>query len=57
MRLVEASEDLLREQGILVMAVLVMSHNVGSLALFQKAGYSEIDSGIHYLTKRESEDA
>jgi ribosomal protein S18 acetylase RimI-like enzyme len=57
MRLVEEAEALLREQGIPVTAVLVMSHNAGSLALFQKAGYIEIDSGIHYLTKRESEDA
>ena len=56
-RLVEASEALLREQGIPVTAVLVMSHNAASLALFQKAGYSEIDSDIHYLTKRENEDA
>jgi ribosomal protein S18 acetylase RimI-like enzyme len=56
-RLVEASEDLLREQDIPVIAALVMSHNASSLALFQKAGYGEVDSGIHYLTKRESEDA
>ena len=55
-RLVEAAEVLLCEQGIPITAVLVMSHNASSLALFQKAGYSEVDSGIHYLTKRESED-
>ncbi|MBN1979494.1 MAG: GNAT family N-acetyltransferase [Anaerolineae bacterium] len=56
MRLVEEAEALLHERGIPVSAVLVMSHNTGSLALFQKAGYVEVDSGIHYLTKRESED-
>ena len=57
MRLVEEAEALLHEQGIPVTAVLVMGYNAGSLALFQKAGYVEIDPGIHYLTKRESEDA
>ena len=54
-RLIEASEALLREQGIPVTATLVMSGNAASLALFQKAGYVEIDSGIHYLTKREAD--
>jgi ribosomal protein S18 acetylase RimI-like enzyme len=56
MRLIEASEALLREQGILVTATLTMSENTASLALFQKAGYVEVDSGIHYLTKREGDD-
>jgi ribosomal protein S18 acetylase RimI-like enzyme len=55
MRLIEASEALLREQGIPITAALVMSDNAASLALFQKAGYVEIDSGIHYLTKREGD--
>jgi ribosomal protein S18 acetylase RimI-like enzyme len=54
-RLIEASEALLREQGIPVTAALVMADNAASLALFQKAGYVEIDAGIHYLTKREGE--
>jgi ribosomal protein S18 acetylase RimI-like enzyme len=52
LRLIEASEALLGEQGISITAALVMSDNTASLALFQKAGYVEIDSGIHYLTKR-----
>jgi ribosomal protein S18 acetylase RimI-like enzyme len=56
-RLIEASEALLREQGIPITATLVMSDNAASLALFQKAGYVEVDSGIHYLTKREGDDA
>ncbi len=56
-RLVEAAEALFREQGIPVTAALVMSDNAASLALFRKAGYSEVDSGIHYLTKRASDDA
>jgi ribosomal protein S18 acetylase RimI-like enzyme len=56
-RLIEAAEVLLEGQGIPVTAALVMSDNAPSLALFQKAGYSEVDSGIHYLTKRASDDA
>lgn len=55
MRLIEASEALLREHGIPVTAALVMGDNAASLALFRKAGYVEVDSGIHYLTKREGE--
>jgi ribosomal protein S18 acetylase RimI-like enzyme len=56
-RLVEAAEEVLREQDIHVIAALVESDNPVSLALFQKAGYVEIDTGIHYLTKRDSEEA
>ena len=55
-RLVAAAEEVLREQGIRVIAALVESDNPTSLALFQKVGYVEIDSGIHYLTKRDSDD-
>jgi ribosomal protein S18 acetylase RimI-like enzyme len=55
-RLIEASEVWLEEQRMLVTAALVMSGNAASLALFQKAGYAEVDSGIHYLTKREGKD-
>jgi hypothetical protein len=39
-----------------VIAVLVESDNPASLELFRKAGYVEIDTGIHYLTKRDSDD-
>jgi ribosomal protein S18 acetylase RimI-like enzyme len=55
-RLIEASEVWLEEQRMPVTAALVMSGNAASLALFQKAGYAEVDSGIHYLTKREGKD-
>jgi ribosomal protein S18 acetylase RimI-like enzyme len=55
-RLVAAAEEVLHEQGMHVIAALVESDNPASLALFQKAGYVEIDSGIHYLTKRDSAD-
>jgi ribosomal protein S18 acetylase RimI-like enzyme len=56
-RLIAAAEEVLREQGIPVIAALVESGNIASLALFQKTGYVEIDTGIHYLTKRDSDDA
>lgn len=55
-RLIAAAEEALREQGMRVIAALVESDNPVSLALFQKAGYAEIDAGIHYLTKREGDD-
>jgi ribosomal protein S18 acetylase RimI-like enzyme len=54
-RLISAAEEALREQGMHVIAALVESDNPASLALFRKAGYVEIDSGIHYLTKRDSD--
>ena len=56
-RLVAAAEEVLRAQGIRVMAALIESGNFASLALFQELGYVEIDSGIHYVTKRDSDDA
>ncbi len=56
-RLIAATEEVLREQGMHVIAALVESENPASWALFRKAGYVEIDPGIHYLTKRDSNDA
>lgn len=56
-QLIAAAEDVLREQGMRVIAALVESDNPASLALFRKEGYVEIDSGIHYLSKRDSEEA
>jgi len=55
-RLIAEAEEVLREQGMHVIAALVESDNPTSLALFRKVGYVEIDSGIHYLTKRDSDD-
>jgi len=55
-RLIEAAEETLHRQGINVIAVLVVRDNPASLALFQKAGYAETDPGIHYLSKRASDD-
>ena len=53
--LIAAAEQLLHEQGMHVIAALVEHDNAASLALFQKAGYAEIDTGIHYVTKRDSD--
>ncbi len=52
-RLVQAAEETLRAQGMTVIAALVESDNPASLALFTKAGYVEIDPGMHYLTRRD----
>lgn len=56
-RLITAAEQALRDEGMRVIAALIESDNPASLALFQQAGYVEIDTGIHYLTKRDSDDA
>ena len=56
LQLIQAAEEWLREQGMQIIAALVESDNPASFALFRKAGYVEIDPGIHYLTKRESEE-
>ncbi len=56
-RLIAAAEEVLRQQGMHVIAALVESDNPASLALFRKAGYLEIDPGLHYLTKRDRDDA
>jgi ribosomal protein S18 acetylase RimI-like enzyme len=56
-QLIAAAEKVLRDQGMEVIAALVESDNPASLALFQQAGYTEIEPGIHYLAKRESDEA
>jgi ribosomal protein S18 acetylase RimI-like enzyme len=53
-RLIVEAEKLLRDQGMRVIAALVESDNPESLALFHKVGYVEIETGIHYLTKRDN---
>jgi len=55
-RLIAAAEKWLHRQGIHVIAALVEGGNSASLALFRKVGYAEIDSEIHYLSKRDSEE-
>jgi ribosomal protein S18 acetylase RimI-like enzyme len=56
LRLVEAAEATLREQGMAIVAILIERGNDASFALFQKAGYLDAGPDIHYLTKRDSED-
>lgn len=56
LRLIAAAEETLRAQGMKVIAALVEHDNAASLAMFDKAGYVEIDPGMHYLTKRESDE-
>ncbi len=56
MQLLQAAEEVLREQGMQIIAALIESDNPVSLDLFQKAGYVEIDTGMHYLSKRDNPD-
>jgi ribosomal protein S18 acetylase RimI-like enzyme len=56
LRLVEAAEEMLRSQGMHIIAALIESDNPASLALFEEAGYVEIDRQIHYVSKRESDE-
>jgi ribosomal protein S18 acetylase RimI-like enzyme len=55
-RLIEEAEQVLREQGMHVIAALIEGDNPASLALFQQAGYVEVDKTMHYLSKRDSGD-
>ena len=56
-RLVAEAERVLRAQGMTVIAALIEPGNDVSLVLFTKLGYVEPPDGMHYLTKRDSEDA
>jgi len=53
-RLIAAAEEVLREQGIRVIAALIEDGNAASLALFEKEGYVDAGRSIHYVSKRES---
>ena len=55
-RLIAAAEQVLRAQGMQIIAALIEVDNPGSLALFRQAGYVEFDQGIHYVSKRDSND-
>jgi N-acetylglutamate synthase len=55
--LVASAEETLRRRGLQVMAALVESDNRASFELFRDLGYVEIDPGIHYLSKRDRENA
>jgi ribosomal protein S18 acetylase RimI-like enzyme len=54
LRLVEAAEAVLREQGMAIIAILIESGNEASFALFEQAGYLDAGPDVHYLTKRDS---
>jgi ribosomal protein S18 acetylase RimI-like enzyme len=54
-QLIAAAEEVLREQGMHIIAALIETDNPDSLLLFEAAGYIEIDPGMHYMTKRESD--
>jgi GNAT superfamily N-acetyltransferase len=55
-RLVAEAERALHEQGMTVIAALIEPGNDVSLTLFSKLGYVE-SPGMHYVSKRDSEDA
>jgi N-acetylglutamate synthase len=55
--LTRAAEETLRDRGMTVIAALIEPGNEPSLALFRRLGYVEPSAGIHYLSKRTSEDA
>jgi ribosomal protein S18 acetylase RimI-like enzyme len=55
LRLIGEAENVLRAQGIQIIAALIEGDNAPSLALFQRAGYADYPN-MHYLTKREGHD-
>jgi ribosomal protein S18 acetylase RimI-like enzyme len=55
--LVAEAERVLRAQGMQVVAALIEAGNEASLALFEKLGYLELPGGMHYVSKRDAEDA
>ena len=56
-RLVAEAERVLREQRITIVAALIEGGNDMSLSLFSALGYVELPGGIHYVSKRENEQA
>jgi ribosomal protein S18 acetylase RimI-like enzyme len=55
-RLLAAAEEVLVKQGIQIIAALIEGDNPVSLEMFKQAGYQEIDSRMHYVSKRENPD-
>jgi ribosomal protein S18 acetylase RimI-like enzyme len=55
-QLIAAAEQVIRDQGIHVIAALIERENDASLELFQRAGYDSADQ-ICYLSKRDSNEA
>ena len=56
-RLIAEAEQVLRRQGMTVIAALIEPHNDASLALFRKLGYAEPPEGMHYVSKRDEPQA
>jgi GNAT superfamily N-acetyltransferase len=54
--LIEAAEELLSRQGIMVVAALIFKENRASMAVLSRAGYTQ-DPSILYLSRRASKDA
>lgn len=52
--LIHAAEDLLRAQGLMIIAALIEHDNDASLALFKSEGYQVGD--VYYVTKRDRPD-
>ena len=55
-QLVHASEDVLHEAGIHLIAAFIEEGNVASLTLFEKLGYAT-HQHLYYVSKRDSTDA
>jgi len=55
-KLIITAEKTLRKKGARVIGVLVDAHNVASLNLFKKCGYS-IHHDVIYLSKRDNDEA
>ena len=55
-QLVLASEDVLHDAGIHLIAALIEEGNVASLTLFEKLGYAT-HQHLYYVSKRDSADA
>ena len=55
-QLVHASEDVLHEAGIHLIAAFIEEGNVASLTLFEKLGYAT-HQHLYYVSKRDSADA
>ncbi|NLX08924.1 MAG: GNAT family N-acetyltransferase [Chloroflexi bacterium] len=51
--LIAAAEQQLYQQGLQIIAALIEGGNTASLALFERAGYSDFED-IHYVSKRQS---
>lgn len=54
-RLVNEAENVLKSQGMRIIAALIEDWNKASLGLFEQAGYLDYPN-LHYVSKRDSQD-